>query len=206
MPAFEAFLLWVVIAGVFQLISGMIGGLPVTSVVVRTSANLNAGAKTKMSAIFIYTGYKLAKPSIFVDLYKKGFDQFVPFVATVIAIILTDLLIGIAIGIAIGLCFVIRTNFKTSLLITYNSNRYFFRFRKGISFLNKPLLKKKMEEVPANSVVLIDITRAEFIDQDVIGVINDFTHHAPLKNIMIEVKKPETSSSHRKIFLLKQKN
>lgn len=215
--------------GIGNLLSGMIGGLPVTSVVVRTSANLNAGAKTKMSAIYhgimlllcvafipsvldliplsalaailIYTGYKLAKPSVFIGLYRKGFDQFAPFVATVVAIILTDLLIGIAIGIVIGLFFIIRTNFKTSLLITHDSNRYFFRFRKDISFLNKPLLKKKLEEVPSNSLVSIDITRAEFIDQDVIGVINDFTHHALLKNITVEVKKTETWSSHRKIII-----
>ena len=215
--------------GVGNLLSGLIGGLPVTSVVVRTSANLNAGAKSKMSAIYhgillllcvafipsilnliplsalaailIYTGYKLAKPSIFIDLYKKGFDQFVPFVATVVAIILTDLLIGIAIGIAIGLFFVIRTNFKTSLLVTNTDSRYIFRFRKDISFLNKPLLKKKLEDVPANSEVFIDITRAEFIDQDVLGVINDFIQHAQLKNISVEVKKTETWSSHKKIVI-----
>ncbi len=215
--------------GIGNLLSGLIGGLPVTSVVVRTSANLNAGAKSKMSAIYhgillllcvafipsvlnliplsalaailIYTGYKLAKPSIFIDLYKKGFDQFVPFAATVVAIILTDLLIGIAIGIAIGLFFVIRTNFKTSLLVTNNDNRYLFRFRKDISFLNKPLLKKKLEDVPSNSEVFIDITRAEFIDQDVLGVINDFIQHAQLKNITVEVKKTETWSSHKKIVI-----
>ncbi len=214
--------------GIGNLLSGMIGGLPITSVVVRTSANLNAGAKSKMSsilhgillllcvafipavldliplsalaAILIYTGYKLAKPSIFTELYKKGFDQFFPFIITVIAIILTDLLIGIAIGIGVGLFFVIRSNFKTSLLVVNDDQRYLFRFRKDISFLNKPLLKSKLEEVPANSYVIIDITRAEFIDQDVVGVINDFTHHSQLKNIKVDIKRNLTRSSHQQVI------
>jgi len=213
--------------GIGNIVSGLIGGLPVTSVVVRTSANANAGAKTKMSAILhgvllllcvalipgvlnliplsalaailIYTGYKLAKPSIFKELYKKGFDQFVPFVVTIVAIIFTDLLIGIIIGIAVGLFFVIRANFKTALLVVNDENKYLFRLRKDVSFLNKPLLKKKLEQVPENAYVIIDISRAEFIDADVIEVINHFLKHAHLKNIRVEIKKTETQSSHKLI-------
>ena len=64
-----------------------------------------------LAAILIYTGYKLAKPSIFKEFYKKGFDQFIPFVVTVIAIIFTDLLMGIVIGIAVGLFFVMQKQF-----------------------------------------------------------------------------------------------
>ena len=216
--------------GIGNLVSGMIGGLPVTSVVVRTSANLNAGAKTKLSAILhgimlllcvafipsildaiplsalaailIYTGYKLAKPSIFTDFYKKGFDQFFPFIVTVIVIILTDLLIGIGVGIIVGLFFVVRTNFKTSLLVVHDDSRYLFRFRKDISFLNKPLLKEKLEQVPVNSSVIIDITRADFIDADVADVINDFTHHAQLKNIRVEVKRSQYRTSHQQLTYL----
>ncbi len=214
--------------GIGNLVSGLIGGLPVTSVVVRTSANLNAGAKTKMSAIFhglllllcvafipfvlnliplsalaailIYTGYKLAKPSVFTEFYKKGFDQFFPFVATVAAIIFTDLLIGIAIGIAIGLFFVIRSNFKTSLLVVHDENRYLFRFRKDVSFLNKPLLKSKLEKVPPDSFVIIDMMRADFIDQDVAGVVNDFNKHATLKNIVVTIKRSQNRVSHQQII------
>lgn len=213
--------------GVGNLVSGMIGGLPVTSVVVRTSANINSGAKTKMSAIYhglllllcvalipnilnliplsalaailIYTGYKLAKPSLFVNLYKRGFDQFIPFIATVVVIILTDLLIGILIGIIIGLFFVIRSNFKSSLMVVHDHNRYLFRFRKDISFLNKPLLKSKLEQVPDNSYVLIDLMRADFIDKDVVEVINDFAKHAPLKNIKVEVKRSMMRPTHQLI-------
>lgn len=211
--------------GIGNMVSGLLGGLPVTSVVVRTSANTNAGARTKMSAIthgvllllcvafipsvlnliplsalaaiLIYTGYKLAKPSIFKELYKKGVDQFVPFAATILAIIFTDLLTGIVIGIAIGLFFVMRSNFKTALLVVNDENKYLFRLRKDVSFLNKPLLKKKLEAVPENAYVMIDLSRADFIDKDVVEVINHFLKHAHLKNIKVDVKKTVSRPSHK---------
>ncbi len=203
--------------GVGSIVSGLIGGLPLTSVVVRTSANVNAGAQTKVSAIshgillllcvalipgllslipfsalaavLIYTGYKLTKPSLYKAFYKKGLDQFLPFVITVVAILLTDLLIGILIGCCIGLIFVLRSNFKSAVFVVNDDNKYLFRLRKDVSFLNKPIIKRKLEEVPENSYVLIDAARADFIDKDVIEVIEDFQKHAPLKNITVELKK-----------------
>jgi MFS superfamily sulfate permease-like transporter len=203
--------------GAGNMLSGLIGGLPITSVVVRTSANINGGAKTKMSTIFhgmlllvsvafiptvlnliplsalaailIFTGYKLAKPSLFKFFYKKGWDQFLPFVLTVVAILLTDLLKGILIGCVVGLFFVIRSNFKSAVLVVSDANRYLFRLRKDVSFLNKPIIKNRLEKVPANSSVLIDATRADFIDKDIVEVIEDFLKHAPLKGITVELKK-----------------
>lgn len=203
--------------GTGNIISGLIGGLPLTSVVVRTSANINAGARTKMSTIFhgillllsvafipvllnkiplsalaailIYTGFKLAKPSLFIKFYKKGWDQFLPFALTVIAILLTDLLIGILIGCGVGLFFIIRSNFKSAVLVVSDTNKYLFRLRKDVSFLNKPIIKNRLEKVPENSYVLIDAARADFIDKDIIEVIEDFLKHAPLKGISVELKK-----------------
>ncbi|GAO42891.1 SulP family inorganic anion transporter [Flavihumibacter petaseus] len=205
--------------GLGNLVSGLLGGLPVTSVIVRTSANVNAGAKTKSSAIIhgmmlllcvafipkllnliplpalaavlIYTGYKLAKPSIFKSLWAKGFDQFVPFVVTILAILLTDLLIGILVGCMVGLFFVLRSNFRSAVFVVHDDNKYLFRFRKDVSFLNKPIVKHKLESVPENAQVLIDITRADFLDRDVIEVIEDFMKHAPLKNITVELKRSQ---------------
>jgi MFS superfamily sulfate permease-like transporter len=202
--------------GVGNMVSGLIGGLPVTSVIVRSSANVNAGAQSKMStilhgclllvcvafipavlnlipkaalaAVLIFTGYKLAKPSLFKAFYKKGWDQFLPFVITIVAILLTDLLIGVVIGIGIGLFFIMRSNFKTSVFVVHDENKYLFRLRKDVSFLNKPIIKNKLEEVPENSSVLIDASRADFIDKDIVEVIEDFMLHAPLKNIRAEVK------------------
>lgn len=202
--------------GIGNMVSGLIGGLPVTSVIVRSSANVNSGAKSKMStimhgsllllcvafipailnlipkaalaAVLIFTGYKLAKPSLFVAFYKKGWDQFLPFVITILAILATDLLKGVIIGIGIGLFFVLRSNFRSAVFVVNDDNKYLFRLRKDVSFLNKPIIKNKLEEVPENSSVLIDASRADFIDKDIIEVIEDFMIHAPLKNIFVEVK------------------
>ncbi|HET9431987.1 MAG TPA: SulP family inorganic anion transporter, partial [Chitinophagaceae bacterium] len=203
--------------GLGNIISGLIGGLPVTSVIVRSSANVNAGARTKMStiyhgmllllcvafipavlnlipksalaAILVFTGYKLAKPALFRAFYKKGWDQFLPFVITISAILATDLLKGVIIGIGAGLFFVIRSNFRTAVFVVHDSNKYLFRLRKDVSFLNKPIIKNKLEKIPSNSFVLIDASRADFIDKDVTETIEDFMLHAPLKNIRVELKR-----------------
>ena len=203
--------------GLGNIVSGMLGGLPVTSVIVRSSANVNAGAKTKMSTIYhglllllfvafipfvlnmipkaalaavlIFTGYKLAKPSLFIAFYKKGWDQFLPFVITIVAILATDLLKGVIIGIGVGLFFVIRSNFRSAVMVVNDEHRYLIRLRKDVSFLNKPIVKQKLEMVPENSFVLIDAGRADFIDKDVIEVIEDFVLHAHLKIITVELTK-----------------
>jgi len=203
--------------GLGNIVSGLLGGLPVTSVIVRSSANVNAGAKTKMSTIYhgmllllfvafipavlnmipkaalaavlIFTGYKLAKPSLFIAFYKKGWDQFIPFVMTILAILSTDLLKGVVIGIGIGLFFVMRSNFRSAVFVVNDTNRFLIRLRKDVSFLNKPIVKQKLESVPENAFVLIDAGRADFIDKDVIEVIEDFVLHAHLKNITVELKK-----------------
>lgn len=210
--------------GAGNMVSGLIGGLPLTSVVVRTSANISSGAKSKMSTIYhgilmmlcvmfipgilnkiplsalaavlIFTGYKLAKVTLFKEFYKKGWDQFVPFVVTIAAILFTDLLVGILIGIGVGLFFLIRSNFRSAVMVVNDANNYLIRFRKDVSFLNKPIVKKKLEDVPANAFVIIDATRADFIDKDVIEEINNFLCHAYLKKIKVEVKTSQHKSMH----------
>jgi len=135
--------------GVGNIVSGLIGGLPITSVIVRSSANINAGGKTKMSsmthgalllicaalipallnkiplatlaAVLLVTGYKLCKISIFKEMFKNGKYQWVPFVVTVVAIVFTDLLIGIALGMVVSVLAILRGNMKSS---------YYFRKEK----------------------------------------------------------------------------
>jgi MFS superfamily sulfate permease-like transporter len=75
------------------------------------------------------------------------------------------------------------------VLVVNDANKYLFRLRKDVSFLNKPIVKNRLEKVPANSYVLIDATRADFIDKDIVEVIEDFLKHAPLKGITVELKK-----------------
>lgn len=126
--------------GTGNLVSSLLGGLPMTSVVVRSSTNANAGAKTKMSAIIhgilllvsvlsipfvlnkiplatlaailLVIGYKLAKPAVFKHFFKRGKYQFVPFVITVGAVVFTDLLIGVALGMIISIFAILRGNMK----------------------------------------------------------------------------------------------
>jgi len=203
--------------GVGNMVSGILGGLPLTSVIVRSSANINAGAKSKMSAvlhgallmiaillipqtlnliplsalaaILIYTGYKLAKISLFREFLAKGWNQFIPFIATIIAILFSDLLVGILIGILVSLFFMVYSNFRSSISVVNDNNNYLLRFRKDVTFLNKPKLKTNLELIPENAYLLIDATQADFIDNDIIDVINEFKQHAGLKKIHVEVKK-----------------
>jgi MFS superfamily sulfate permease-like transporter len=126
--------------GVGNMISSLLGGLPLTSVIVRTSANSNSGAKSKLSAIIhgilllisvvsiplvlnkiplatlaailLLVGYKLAKPTTFKHFWEKGKYQFVPFISTLLAVVFTDLLKGVALGIAISIIFVLKGNLK----------------------------------------------------------------------------------------------
>ena len=119
-----------------------------------------------------------------------------PFLTTMLAILGTVLLVGIFIGIGAGLLFVLRSNFKTAVFVVNDHSKYLFRLRKDVSFLNKSILKRKLEEVPPNSFVHIDALRADFIDKDVIEVITDFLKHAHLKNIQVEIKKSIQKPMH----------
>lgn len=203
--------------GVGNLVAGLLGGLPITAVVVRTTANITAGARTKTStithgllllisvllipdllnsiplsalaAILLLVGYKLCKPELFIQLYKKGYSQFIPFVVTILAILFTDLLIGIGIGLVVGLYFVMKTNFHHSVSIIHDKNQYLIRFNRDVSFLNKSVLRKTLEEIPEGASLIIDGGHSQFIDQDIIETLENFIASAPSKNIDVEVKK-----------------
>ncbi len=202
--------------GIGNTVSGLIGGLPITAVIVRTSANIESGAKTKWStilhgvllfalvvsipgllnqiplsglaAVLLVVGYKLAKPSLFVKEFKKGWDQFLPFIVTVISILLTDLLVGIGIGLVIGLFFVIKTNFHRSVLVTEHKGNYLVKLQKDVSFLNKALLMKELSQIPDGSKVVLNATMARFIDHDIQEVLNDFISSAASKNISLVIE------------------
>jgi carbonic anhydrase/SulP family sulfate permease len=126
--------------GVGNVLCGLIGGIPVTSVVVRSTVNITSGARTKLSAILhgvsmlifvvyfpqllnqiplsclaailILTGYKLAHPTYFIKMWKEGRTQFLPFIVTILAILLTDLLVGIVIGLAVSIFFILHSNLR----------------------------------------------------------------------------------------------
>jgi len=132
--------------GAGNIISGLIGGLPITQVIVRSSANIQSGGRTKTSAIMhgvfllasviviphvlnllplatlaailFIVGYKLAKPRIFKDMYAQGWTQFIPFITTVLGIVFTDLLIGISLGMLVAIFYILYSNYMTPYFIT----------------------------------------------------------------------------------------
>lgn len=210
--------------GIGNMVSGFLGGLPLTAVIVRSSANINSGAHTKMSAIIhgallllsvvviphilnmiplaalaailIMIGYKLAKVSLFREMFSKGMGQFLPFVITIVAILLSDLLIGISIGMVVGLFFVIRSNFHEAILVTKDDEKYLVKLNKDVTFLNKPSLRTALQNIPDGSFVIIDGTKSIFIDHDISEVIEDFVETSESRNISVELKKSSSSYNH----------
>ncbi|MCI0751640.1 MAG: SulP family inorganic anion transporter [Flammeovirgaceae bacterium] len=207
--------------GLGNLVSGLIGGLPVTSVIVRSSANVNSGAKSRMSAILhglllfltallipgllnkiplaslagilLSVGWKLTKPSVIHSMFIKGYDQFIPFIATIVAILLTNLLQGIMIGIGVGLIFVLRSNFHHALFCVNEGSNYLIRLTRDVSFLNKALLRNTLSQIPDGSHVIIDGARSTFIDKDILETIADFKESAASREIGIEFKQSVTA-------------
>ena len=216
--------------GLGNLISGLIGGLPITAVIVRSSANITSGARTKMSAIIhgflllfsvlffarylnyipkaslaavlLLVGYKLMRPSLIKSMWNKGLPQFVPFAVTIVAIMATDLLRGIIVGIVVGVVFVMRTNMREAIYLEKSQQSgedYILRILKDASFLNKASIRNKLRNLPDNSHVTIDLTNANFIDNDVIETIEDFKYTAELKNISLDFKGTENMDVHEKM-------
>lgn len=202
--------------GIGNIVSGLLGGLPVTSVIVRSTANLNAGAKTKLSAILhgllilvcvvaipgilnmiplgalaailLMTGYKLAKLSVFKQMYANGKFQWVPFIITVVAVVRFDLLTGVGLGLVASIIAILYGNMKNSYYFhkkEYNEGETInIHLSEEVSFLNKASIKLTLDHLPENSTVLIDATASHYIDFDVLELIKEFKEvKAPLKNI-----------------------
>ncbi|GGB34790.1 hypothetical protein GCM10011380_25280 [Sphingomonas metalli] len=196
-----------------NIVSGLIGGLPVTSVIVRSSANVDSGADSKLStilhgiwllvsvalipavlnmiplsalaAVLIATGYKLTKPKLFAERFKQGWSQFVPLVATVVAILFTDLLEGIMIGMAVGFVFVIARNFRTAITVAHAGDDWLVRARRNLYFIHKYELQKSLVKVPDGANLMIDLTSTNFVDLDNVDIINAFIKNAAFRDIRV---------------------
>ena len=218
--------------GVGNVLSGLIGGLPVTQVIVRSSANIQSGGRTKMSAILhgflllisvilipnllnkiplsvlasvlFIVGYKLAKPALFVDMYRLGWKQFTPFVVTVLGIVFTDLLIGIALGLSVGVVVILIKSFQNShfLHIEDHSNgahKIKMTLAEEVTFFNKGAILKELDSLPHNSSLELDVTKTRYLDNDIIEILEDFSQKALRRKIDIKlvsvrgvVKNPES--------------
>jgi MFS superfamily sulfate permease-like transporter len=202
--------------GVGNFISGLLGGLPVTSVIVRSSANINAGARTKASAIshgiilliallaipgvlnlvplsclaaiLLTVGYKLTKFSLYKAMYAKGSSQFFPFIITVFAILFTNLLQGVLLGIVVALFFILKTNFQRAVISVHDEDNYLIKFSKDVSFMHKASVRNAFAKVPNDTRLLIDGGKSQFIDEDILETIEDFVAMAKTKNIDVEIK------------------
>jgi MFS superfamily sulfate permease-like transporter len=202
--------------GVGNFLLGLIGGLPTTSVIVRGSVNINAGARTKaatiihgflllicvvtlplvlneiplscLAAILIITGYKLSSPRIVRDMWRQGYDQFLPFLATFTAIVFTDLLTGVMIGLGVGLLFILKRNLNGPIRLVkeHHVSGELHRVILGnqVSFLNRASLTKTLKSVPENSHLVIDASDSDYIDSDVLDLIKDYqSEFATVRNI-----------------------
>lgn len=194
--------------GIGNLISSAIGGLPMTSVVVRSSANANSGATSKLSAmihgalllicvlsipfilnliplatlaaVLILVGYKLAKPATIMHFWHKGKYQFIPFIATIIAVVSLDLLKGVGIGLLISVFYILQGNMKRAYYLSREElddvDEITIKLSEEVSFLNKAAIKKTLKNVKPNSKVCIDASSTSYIATDILEMIQDFAN------------------------------
>lgn len=202
--------------GIGNTVSGLIGGLPITSVIVRSSTNVYAGGRSRLAsfthgtmllvcvlaiplvlnhiplsalaAILIGVGYKLTSMKVIQDMWRQGWQQFALFAVTLVAIVATDLLIGIGIGLAIGVTYIIRTNMIKSVVLVNDGAHFLLRFNKDMSFVNKAELKHNLRSIPDNSEVIIDGTKIHFIDHDIYEEMSEFASGAPYRSITVEYR------------------
>lgn len=217
-----------------NVVAGLLGGLPITQVIVRSSANIGSGVKTKMaavyhglfivvcvaviphilnlvpfaslSAILFMVGYKLAKPALFKVIFKRGWVEFIPFIATIAGILATDLLKGIGIGLVVSVFFILYNNFKASHYVEKEEvdgeSKFVIHLTENMTFLNKASLNSELDKIPAGSKVLIDKSRVVHLSNDIIEIIEEFIGRAKNENISVEFKGQSTiSQSFEKIDL-----
>ncbi len=218
--------------GIGNIVSGLIGGLPITQVIVRSSANIQSGGKTKTSAflhgvlllvsamaipkvlnmiplsslaaILFVVGYKLAKPTVFKEVYKRGIGQFIPFIVTILGIVFTDLLIGIGLGLVVAIMDILWNNYKTPYHFDPNKvekdTPVTIELSEDVSFLNKAGILHTLNVLPNNCQVIIDASKTKTIHPDILEIIDDFKANAETRDIHIELKGLNEKGSANPVF------
>ena len=187
-----------------------------TSVIVRSSANVYAGGRTRISgvthgacllisvlslspilnriplaslaAVLIIVGYKLANPKLVKQVRAAGYDQLLPFAVTALGVVIFDLLTGVMIGTIFGLTVVLIMNHHAAFTIISDDSSFYIRFAKDVTFLQKIALKKTLAQLPNNSSIVIDGNGAMFIDHDILELIEDFKASARNRDIRVEIR------------------
>jgi MFS superfamily sulfate permease-like transporter len=203
--------------GIGNITSGLIGGLPLTSVIVRSSTNVYSGAKTRVSSflhgllllvsilfiskylnkiplaslasILLYTGYKLAHPKEFKKVISDGPMQWIPFFVTILVVVGMDLLWGIFIGTLVGILFILLTSYSSVFSVFTNGKEILIKFQKDVTFLHKMAIKEALRKIPTGSEVYIDTSKVHFIDHDIKLMLQQFSESAQKRGISIDYKK-----------------
>jgi MFS superfamily sulfate permease-like transporter len=205
--------------GIGNMTCGLLGAIPMTAVVVRGAANVDAGGRTKLSAfthglflllavifvpfllnkipyaslasILLVTGYNLAKPKLFLNMWSLGWKQFIPFLITILVILSTDLLIGVSIGLLISIYFIVQNNFKAEYKITKTIHEgietHYIKLNSNVTFLNKVNLRKVLDDVPDYSVLTIDGSECNFIDYDILEILSEYQNKAHERHIELHL-------------------
>jgi len=207
--------------GIGNFLSGLAGGLPLTAVIVRTSANVAGGAQSRYSAVFhglwlllavvlfpsllnkiplsvlatilILVGFKLTKPELMKAQWNLGWNQFIPFIVTIVAILFTDLLKGIGIGFFVGIIFILKANYHAAVVKVNLEDYILIRFSKDVSFLHKPIIRAMLRDLPDGVKVVIDGSRSVYIDRDIVELVEEFIASAPNRNIDVDIKRSPLS-------------
>lgn len=207
--------------GIGNTVAGLVGALPVTSVIVRGSVNVGIGAKTKMStilhgvllavcvvlfpiylnmiplaslaAILLVTGFKLASPALFRQMWSEGRYQFIPFLVTLVSIVFSDLLIGILIGLAVSVVFILNSNLRRPVrrVVEAHIGGDILRIELGnqVSFLNRASLEQVFRSVEPGSRVLIDASETDYLDPDIRSLIQDFRDkRGPARDVTVSLR------------------
>lgn len=204
--------------GTGNILSGMIGGLPITQVIVRSSANIQSGGKSKASAIIhgffllisvlliptllnkiplsilasilLVVGYKLAKPALFAKMYSLGWNQFIPFTVTVAGIVFVDLLWGIGMGLIIGIAVILIKSFQNSHSMEVEQgnapSKITMTLAEEVTFFNKARILKELNHLPNDALLELDIRKTQYLDNDIVEILDDFVPKAREKNIHIK--------------------
>ncbi|PWL32880.1 MAG: hypothetical protein DCO96_00585 [Fluviicola sp. XM-24bin1] len=212
--------------GIGNVVSGLLGGLPITQVIVRSTANIGAGAKSKSSAIIhgiflvvfilaipgvlnlipratlaavlLLIGWKLASPKSIIQMIKSGWEQFVPFFIVIGVMLATDLLIGVGAGLAVAMLIILYRNFQMSFFINKDADdgKIHIHLSQHTTFLNKASIMKRLDEIKDGNEVVIDLTDTISIDHDVTEALNDFIEGAPDRELTVTVIDKEKLSQN----------
>jgi SulP family sulfate permease len=145
-------------------------------------------------------GYKLAKPSLFKQMYRLGWEQFIPFMATVVGILLTDLLKGIAIGLVFSIFYTLRHSYQNSHYMRDTQSTedgqevHHIVLAEEVSFFNKASISEVLNRIPQNSKVIIDFERSKAVAHDVLELIDDYKTNAETRNIQVEIRNLNTAN------------